>query len=149
MGTSRDAPTLDMAYKLVAYAGRGRLKLAPGKKILPGEKQVFRREERRGGARVAVGDTHARASEDPPGRPLQVPVMAGGERLPAGRESLDDARARAREEIALLPERLRGLEPAETPYPVAVSAALRAYPEETIARVEGAEPDPAPTGRPT
>jgi nicotinate phosphoribosyltransferase len=36
MGVSEDAPALDMAYKLTAYAGEGRLKLSPGKRILPG-----------------------------------------------------------------------------------------------------------------
>jgi nicotinate phosphoribosyltransferase len=44
MGVSSDAPSLDMAYKLTEYAGRVRLKLAPGKRILPGRKQVFRSE---------------------------------------------------------------------------------------------------------
>lgn len=134
MGASRDAPTLDMVYKLTAYAGEGRLKLSPGKRILPGEKQVFRREE--GG--VAAGDTIARAGERAPGRPLLVPVMANGDRLPAGRESLAAARERAREEIARLPPRLRALAPAEPPYPVAVSAGLSSHQAEVAARIEAA-----------
>src|SRR5690606_13846745 len=33
MAVSADAPDLDMAYKLVEYAGVGRTKLAPGKQI--------------------------------------------------------------------------------------------------------------------
>jgi hypothetical protein len=37
---------LDMAYKATAYAGRGRLKLAPGKRILPGRKQIFESRKR-------------------------------------------------------------------------------------------------------
>jgi nicotinate phosphoribosyltransferase len=45
MGVSDDAPSLDMAYKLVSYAGRGCIKLSPGKALLPGRKQVFRREQ--------------------------------------------------------------------------------------------------------
>ena len=44
MGVSRDVPALDMVYKLVDYAGRGRLKLSTGKAVLPGRKQVFRVE---------------------------------------------------------------------------------------------------------
>jgi nicotinate phosphoribosyltransferase len=132
MGVSHDAPDLDVAYKLTAYAGKGRLKLSPGKRILPGRKQVFRGE--RGGE--ATGDVIARHDEALPGRPLLVQVMAGGERLPAGRESLDAARERARREVAALPARVRDLDPADSPYPVAVSPALRAFQERVIERVE-------------
>ncbi|MHA1109279.1 MAG: nicotinate phosphoribosyltransferase, partial [Alphaproteobacteria bacterium] len=74
MGVSEDAPSLDIAYKLCSYAGRGRLKLAPGKPVLPGRKQVFRIEE----AGRAVRDVIARAEENLPGRPLMAPVMRGG-----------------------------------------------------------------------
>jgi nicotinate phosphoribosyltransferase len=139
MGVSKDAPALDIAYKLTAYAGKGRLKLSPGKKILPGRKQVFRIEEGEGEGRRAVRDVIARADEEAPpgGRPLLVHVMAGGRRLPTGRVSLDEARERARDETARLPERLRTLEPPDEPYPVEVSAGLRAFQEEVAGRVEG------------
>lgn len=123
MGVSRDAPDLDLAYKLTAYAGLGRLKTSPGKAILPGRKQVFRREE----DGRDVGDVIARDDEDLPGRPLLEEVMRGGERTPAGRRGLEDARARARREMARLPDRLRRLDAADPPYPVEVSDALRAY----------------------
>jgi len=123
MGVSADAPSFDVAYKLTSYAGRGRLKLSPGKPILPGRKQVFRMEENG----QAVGDVIARAEEDLPGRPLLAPVMMSGERLPAGRADLDQARARAREEIERLPARVRALEPADPPYPIELSAALEGY----------------------
>jgi nicotinate phosphoribosyltransferase len=42
VGVSADAPYLDTAYKLVAYAGRPVMKLSPGKITAPGPKQVFR-----------------------------------------------------------------------------------------------------------
>ena len=42
MGVSADAPYLDSAYKLVAYAGRPVMKLSPGKVTQPGAKQVYR-----------------------------------------------------------------------------------------------------------
>lgn len=78
MGVSEDAPVLDMVYKLTSYAGEGRIKTSPGKRILPGRKQVFRVEE--GG--VAVRDVLARADERADehggGRPLLERVMAGG-----------------------------------------------------------------------
>jgi nicotinate phosphoribosyltransferase len=130
MGVARDAPALDVAYKLTSYAGEGRLKLSPGKRTLPGRKQVFRVEE---GGR-AVRDVIAREGEAQPGRPLLVPVMRGGARLGGVPAGLEDARARAREEIARLPERVQELAPADPPYPVAVSDALRAYAEEVAAR---------------
>ncbi len=123
MGVSADAPSFDIAYKLTSYAGRGRLKLSPGKPILPGRKQVFRMEE--GGQ--AVGDVIGRAEETLSGRPLLVPVMRDGERLPSGRADLDQARARAREEIGRLPARVRALESADPPYPVELSRALESY----------------------
>ena len=46
MSVSSDAPTIDCAYKLVSYAGRGRMKLSAGKSSLPGRKQVYRLQER-------------------------------------------------------------------------------------------------------
>ena len=49
--------------------------------------------------------------------------------LPGGIETLEEARARARAELALLPEALRRLEPAE-PYAVRVSDALRKLADE-------------------
>ncbi|MEX2467918.1 MAG: nicotinate phosphoribosyltransferase [Gemmatimonadota bacterium] len=137
MGVSADAPSLDMAYKLAEYDGRGRLKLSSGKPILPGRKQVFRVEE----AGSAVRDVIGRAEESGPGRPLMVKVMAGGERLAAGRASLEDAREHAREELARLPDRVLGLEAASPPYAVSVSEALRDFQEEvtrTVAEEESA-----------
>ncbi|RMD87230.1 MAG: nicotinate phosphoribosyltransferase, partial [Alphaproteobacteria bacterium] len=45
MGVADDAPALDIVYKLCAYGGRGRTKLAEGKPIRRGRKQVFRHRE--------------------------------------------------------------------------------------------------------
>jgi nicotinate phosphoribosyltransferase len=120
MGVSRDAPSLDIAYKLVEYAGRARLKLSPGKALLPGRKQVFR-VERDG---VADHDVLGRRDDQLRGRALLQHVMAGGQRSPAGRVTLDGARARARSELDRLPPRLRGIEPASPPYAVGLSPAL-------------------------
>lgn len=133
MGVSRDAPALDIAYKLVSYGGEGRIKLSPGKELLPGPKQIRRVEA---GGR-AVRDHLTRADEEAPGRPLLVPVMEGGTRLEAGRDSLDGAAERAAREIALLPARLRELSPADPPYAVEVSERLRAD-QARVARRAGA-----------
>ena len=131
MGVSQDAPGLDIAYKLCAYGGRGRLKLSTGKPILPGRKQVFRIEEEG----RAVRDVIARAEETLPGRPLLRPVMRGGRRLAGGTIDLHAARAHAQEEMARLPGHIRAIEPAERRYPVEISEALRAYQNEVTREV--------------
>ncbi|MEX1256794.1 MAG: nicotinate phosphoribosyltransferase [Gemmatimonadota bacterium] len=133
MGVSADAPALDIAYKLTEYAGRGRMKLSPGKRTFPGRKQVFR-VERRG---VARRDVLAPTGVAEPGRPLLEKVMEGGRRLPAGRRTLEDARARAKDEIAMLPAEIRALAPASRPFPVDVSADLQKLREGVIAEVQG------------
>ena len=76
MGVSRDAPALDIAYKLTEYAGRQRTKLSTGKAVLPGRKQVFRIEE----SGTARYDVIALAGETHPGRALLVEVIHEGQR---------------------------------------------------------------------
>ncbi len=120
MGVSRDAPSLDIAYKLVEYAGRGRMKLSTGKVLLPGRKQIFR-VERDG---IADHDVLGRRDEPPCGRALLQHVMAGGTRRPEGRVTLNEARAHAKTELDRLPAQLRDLAPATPPYRVDLSATL-------------------------
>lgn len=120
MSVSRDVPALDVSYKLTAYAGRDRLKLSAGKRILPGRKQIFRVEE--GGH--AVRDILAGCDEKQPGRPLLQLVMARGRRLEAGRVDIHSARERAARELSLLPGPIRSLAPAVPPYAVQVSPSL-------------------------
>lgn len=120
MGVSRDAPDLDIVYKLTEYAGKARLKLSSGKGVLPGRKQVFRQTE----DGHAVRDVIACADEDLPGQPLLAPVMRGGQRLPAGQVDLATAREYSRQQIASLPEHVRALPPADPPYPVEISQRL-------------------------
>jgi len=120
MAVSRDAPSLDIAYKLVEYAGRPRVKLSTGKVLLPGRKQVWRVE--RDGS--ADHDVLGRRDDRLEGRTLLQQVMAGGRRTEAGRVDLPSARARVRDELSRLPRRLRALEPAAPPYDVRVSPAL-------------------------
>lgn len=131
MGVSDDAPALDMAYKITAYAGKGRLKLSSGKRILPGRKQVFRIEEKG----EAVRDVLARHDESLPGRPLMRKIMEKGRRLSSHVTSLDAIRENAGREVACLPSRLRGLSEATPRYPVEVSEALQRYLEEIASRV--------------
>jgi nicotinate phosphoribosyltransferase len=130
MGVSADAPSLDVAYKLVSYEGETRIKLSRGKELLPGQKQVFRIETNG----VAARDVLACFGEALPGRPLLSPVMRGGRRL-SEPEPLDRIRARARDGIARLPVALRHVSPADPPYPVEPSAALLAERDRVFAKL--------------
>ena len=118
--TSSDAPYLDCAYKLMEYAGVPRRKRSPGKETWPGRKQVFRRfgpDGRMGQDTVTVeGDRQQ-------GTPLVVPFMRAGKRVQLA-EPLSQARARAADQLASLPDDLRRID-AAAPFPVTISAALR------------------------
>ncbi|NBB68985.1 MAG: nicotinate phosphoribosyltransferase [Alphaproteobacteria bacterium] len=131
MGVSRDAPDLDIAYKLAWYGGRGRLKLATGKPILPGAKQVFRRFE----GETAGGDVIARAEEELDGEPLLATVMTDGRRVDGGGD-LEAVRAHCAEATGRLPATVRALAPAEPAFAVDVSAALARYRDEVTQAVK-------------
>jgi nicotinate phosphoribosyltransferase len=138
LGVSGDAPYLDSAYKLVEYRGEGRLKLSTRKATLPWRKQVFRQLD---GDQYAC-DVVARHSEDHPGEPLLTQVMAAGERLPAGAFRIDEARHRVAEQVGRLPIALRGLDPADPPYPVIVSDDLEEDRARISQRLSWVPPDP-------
>ena len=73
---------------------------------------------------MADHDVLGRRDDQPCGRALLQQVMANGQRCQAGRITLDEARAHAKDELDRLPPRLRGLEPATPPYVVDLSPAL-------------------------
>lgn len=133
MGTSADAPFLNCAYKLVEYAGRPCMKLSAAKMTLPGRKQVFRhlRGSRAGGDVVGMHD------ERQAGRPLLVPVMREGRRLPDASPPLAKVRTYCREELASLPRELQSLEPADPPYPVDLSLPLKAERDHLLRLLSG------------
>jgi nicotinate phosphoribosyltransferase len=120
IGVSADAPYLDMAYKLVAYAGRPVLKLSTGKATWPGPKQVWRATRPDGG----LEDCIARDGEPgpPDAMPLLTVVMQEGPRM--GQEPLTRSRDRARRQIAGLPAGCRHLD-SPTVGPVRFSEQLR------------------------
>jgi nicotinate phosphoribosyltransferase len=123
MGTSDDAPSLGVVYKLVADDRGPKLKLSEGKSTLPGRKQVWR---------AAEHDTLGVDGESCDGRPLLAPVVERGRRVgePVAIEELQQRCARA---VAALPPRLRELGPADPPYEVRVSARLQAMVDELTA----------------
>lgn len=128
---SRDLPSLDLAYKLVQYDGRGTHKASPDKATLPGPKQVFR-DYAEG---IMCADTITRAGEDAGGEALLQPAMRAGKRCG---EPVDAhaARERARHQRAFLPAALRTPDAVSVPYPVGVSEQLRADGEAARAAVD-------------
>jgi nicotinate phosphoribosyltransferase len=136
LGSSADAPYLDLAYKLVHYDGRPTLKLSKGKESLVAPKQIWRRLD--GEGRLA-GDLLGLREEENPGEPLLTPVMAEGRRL-GPRQGWRQAAERLRVELRRLPEGARKL---DRPHRVAVevSPALAALQDRT--RTETAAWQPA------
>lgn len=121
LGTSEDAPVLDLVYKLTEYAGRPRLKNSPGKELYPGRKQVWRETDAHGrllGDRLTLRDTQAS------GTPLLEPIVRHGEILADALDDADANRARAARELGALPPALQQPDRAATPYPVRFDASV-------------------------
>jgi nicotinate phosphoribosyltransferase len=119
--TSSDAPYLDCAYKLQEYAGRARRKRSENKATWPGRKQVFRRYGPDG---RLVEDVLSVEDDAQPGEPMIHPVMRMGARISRA-PTLEEIRAYARSQLALLPDALRDLE-GEANYPVRIAPAIHA-----------------------
>lgn len=130
MGVSADAPYFDMAYKLVGYAGKPRLKLSAEKATWPGAKQVWRVSE---GEHFVEDSIGLQEEPTPPGAvPLLQPVMVQGRRLHS--ESLAEVRQRATAQRLSLPPAVRRLRGPE-PYPVRFSPALEDLRRSLVAAV--------------
>ena len=127
--TSSDAPALDCAYKLQEYAGIARRKRSVGKATWPGRKQVWRSfgvDGRMTGDVLALQDVYQA------GEPLLIPVIRDGQRI-AAPPTLADARKRAAQGLAQLPESLRRLSDGTT-FPVTIAPELIALAEEVDRR---------------
>jgi nicotinate phosphoribosyltransferase len=120
LAVSEDAPALDMAYKLVEYAGIARTKRSTGKVLLPGRKQIYRQWVQD----QMVEDVLAAWDEDVPGQPLLVPRMQDGHRTVAP-PPISDVRQYVQQQLAALPDALRQLDTADPPYPVQLSPRLK------------------------
>jgi nicotinate phosphoribosyltransferase len=120
LDTSHDAPYLDCAYKLQAYAGKPRLKRSEGKQTWPGAKQVYRFAE---SGRMARDEVTLADETCAGGTALVECVMRAGTRVEPD-ESLDAVRRRAAAQLASLPEALRSIDRA-APYEVAISPGVR------------------------
>ena len=93
LAVSTDAPYLDTAYKLAAYAGQGRMKLAASKRTWPGRKQVFRQIENGVAVRDVLG-TAAHESAGGIGQSSNRSWWAGGGSTKRTAHAGRDSRAR-------------------------------------------------------
>ena len=109
LDTSRDAPYLDCAYKLMEYAGTPRRKLSEGKATLPGRKQVYRSYDAAG---RMCGDVLTVEGDEHEGEALIQPVMSGGQRLQEP-ETLEMIRERVSHSLERLPDSLCKLRPGD------------------------------------
>ncbi len=130
LDTSSDAPALDAVYKLQSYAGVARRKRSEGKATWPGAKQVWREFD--AGDGTMRRDDLRLASEHGVGKALLQPVLRNGLRV-GGLPSLACIREHHASQMRALPHELRALAPAARPYPVEISAGLRALADEVDA----------------
>ena len=143
LGVSEDAPSIDMAYKMVAHCGQPVMKLSEGKVSLPGEKQVFRLRD---GAGNMTEDVIAKRDEPwVAGEPLLEKVMEGG-RKTGPQPSLQQIRGRLEADLARLHPSHKALrEPAS--YPVSLSPDLRRMRQDTEAELRAKTGSVAHEGR--
>lgn len=125
MGTSIDAPSLDVIYKISEVTDEfgeflPTMKLSKGKVTYPGRKQVFRIQSQSG---KFIKDILGLQKEKINGRPLLKKVVHKG-RLIYKSPSLDKIRTFTKNNLLRFPEKLKEVVP-RYKYPVIVSPALK------------------------
>jgi nicotinate phosphoribosyltransferase len=129
LGTSEDAPTMGVVYKLVEDRAGPKIKLSTGKATLPGRKQVWRGRGDGLADVIALRDDPA----PPDHEPLLHQVMARGRAVRP--EPIAAMRARCAERLARLPGNFKDLRGAPVP-PVTLSPALEALRADMFERNE-------------
>jgi len=122
MGVSADAPYLDIVYKMVRCGERQIRKLSPGKRTLPGAKQVYRKFDSR--SRFKEDVVASRLEKVKGARPLLKEVMADGKPLGAF-DSLETIRDRFKQYFSQLPDPYKSISE-KARYPVHFSSDLMA-----------------------
>ncbi|MBM3250219.1 MAG: nicotinate phosphoribosyltransferase, partial [Candidatus Omnitrophica bacterium] len=125
MGTSSDAPSLDVIYKLSEVTDEEGeflpvMKLSKGKVTYPGRKQVFRVSDKKG---KYLKDIIGLEKEKIEGRPLLVKVIAAGKVI-YRKPPLDKSRDFLRQNLNRFPQGMKEISSGYG-YPVTVSAGLK------------------------
>jgi nicotinate phosphoribosyltransferase len=125
MGTSIDAPSLDVIYKISEVTDDNgaflpTMKLSKGKVTYPGRKQIFRIQDKRG---RFIKDILGLEKERIGYEPLLIKVVSKG-KIVYRSPSLDKIRMYLKKNLAHFSEELKELYP-RYKYPVIVSAQLR------------------------
>ncbi len=125
MGTSIDAPSLDVIYKISEVTNEDggflpTMKLSKGKVTYPGRKQVFRIQDER---KRFVKDILGLEKEKIRGRPLLKKVVERG-RIVYKAPSLDKIRVSVKNNLSRFPQKLKDIIPGYK-YPVIISPQLK------------------------
>jgi nicotinate phosphoribosyltransferase len=125
MGTSSDAPSLGVIYKISEVTDADgkffpTMKLSQGKVTYPGRKQVFRVQDKKG---RFVKDILALEKEKIKGRPLLKKVVDKG-KIVYRSPSLGQIRMSVKNNLARFPEELQAVYP-RSRYPVLISPQLK------------------------
>jgi nicotinate phosphoribosyltransferase len=124
MGTSIDAPSLDVIYKISEITDEDgnflpTMKLSLGKVTYPGRKQVFRIQDKKG---RFVKDILGLEKENIKGKPLLVKVVDKG-KIIYKCPSLDSVRSSVQKGLGCFPKQLKDIN-AKYKYPVRISQGL-------------------------
>lgn len=136
MGVSADAPYLDMAYKLVKYAGRPVLKLSPEKITLASEKQIFRFTTSKGKLKRDIIGLREDKLEG--GEPLLNRVMTRGKVI-SEFSDLFHIQKIFLDEFSKLDFKLKSLEKKETEYRVNLSPKLKSLQSKIVNTLKATE----------
>ena len=103
--TSADAPYLDIAYKLVEYEGKPKVKTSPGKKTFPFKRQIYRIYK----DGLMSRDLVVPYKDTTEGEKLVEKILERGEAF-TELSSLSDIRERLNADLERLPPDLRGID---------------------------------------
>jgi len=129
LGTSYDDPKLEVVYKMAELDDgkivRQTMKFSPGKKSLPGRKQVFRAEENNRFIKDVIGIEN----ENVAGEKLLIPMIEKG-KLVYQLPRLEEIKEYIKKEVGKLPEKYKQLEVQALVYPVEISPKMQGLIEE-------------------
>ncbi|WP_404365463.1 nicotinate phosphoribosyltransferase [Marinobacter sp.] len=135
IGSAKDSPNVELAYKLTEYAGKPRMKNSPGKQSWPAAKQVFRQSDSDGNY---TGDILAARDESQQGEALLVQTLRDGELVDGAIRPLADICEYSQSAVAKLPPELRAID-RDADYPVTISDHLKAIQKKTLEAIKGTD----------